>query len=103
MNTLQLTFGRRSIQERFEDFHYRHPDVYRRLLSLSLEAKASGREQWAIGNLWEVLRWEMHIVGLPDASEEFKLNDHYRSRYARLLMETEPSLDGFFNTRKLTS
>ena len=33
----------------------------------------------------------------------FKLNDHYTSRYARLIMEREPDLRGIFRTRKLMS
>jgi hypothetical protein len=29
----------------------------------------------------------------------FKLNDHFTSRYARLLMQREPDLYGLFETR----
>ena len=93
----------KTIQERFADFHNNHHEVYRRLVALSFQAKASGQDRWAIGNLWEILRWEHEIVGLPDVDEDFKLNDHYRSRYARLIMEYNPELDGFFETRQLTS
>ena len=93
----------RSIQAAFETFHVKHPDVYRRLRSLARQAKGAGRTKWAIGNLWEILRWERHIIGLPDPAEDWKLNDHYRSRYSRLLMEEESDLAGFFDIRELTS
>ena len=53
--------------------------------------------------LFEVLRWEWIIRGLPDTAEEFKLNNNYTSRYARLIMESEPGLEGVFETRRLTT
>lgn len=104
-----LTFGDEPVveavttQARFEKFHAAHPEVYRRLVVMSYRVKRSGRDKWAISNLWEVLRWESQIVGLPDATESFKLNDHYKSRYARRIMEREPELDGFFEVRQLTT
>ncbi len=33
--------------------------------------------------------------------EDFKINDHYLSRYARKLMEEHPELDGLFELREL--
>jgi len=33
----------------------------------------------------------------------WKLNNNYTSRYARLVMDECPDLDGFFNTRELQS
>ena len=90
-----------TIQERFLEFHEEHPEVYRRLVELSHTAHDSGRDRWAIGNLWEILRWEYYIEGVHDSKDEFKLNDHYRSRYARLIMKNEVPLETFFEIRKL--
>lgn len=91
-----------SIQERFERFHAANPDVYVELLVLARQAKQRGRERWAIGSLWEVLRWQ-RMMRTVDETTDLKLNDHYRSRYARLIMTQEPDLAGFFETRHLRS
>jgi len=104
-----LTFGDDPVveavttQARFERFHTEHPIVYRRLVDLAYRVKRAGHDRWAIANLWEKLRWEIAVEGLPDSTEDFKLNDHYKSRYARLIMEREPELEGLFETRILTT
>jgi hypothetical protein len=94
---------KRTIQERFERFHREHPEVYKHLHRLALQWRSYGHDQCAIGMLWEVLRWQRTVEGLPDPDEDYKLNDHYRSRYARLLMEEEPLLADFFEVRELRS
>jgi hypothetical protein len=48
-----------------------------------------------------VLRWNRAIAGLPDPREDFKLNDHYTSRYARLIVAHEPDLAELFELRRL--
>ena len=100
METLTLTFGT-TIQESFEQFHHRHPNVLHQLAELGLLAVRRGRTKIGIGQLFEVLRWERMIAGLPDGGEAFKLNNNYRSRYARLIMARYPELDGMFDTREL--
>jgi hypothetical protein len=40
---------------------------------------------------------------MKTVGDDFKLNNNYHSRYARLIMEREPGLDGFFETRGLRS
>ena len=90
----------RNIQERFEAFHHAHPEVYRQLVLFARQAKASGRAQYGIGALFERVRWHFYIEQrLGD--EAWKLNNNYRSRYARLIMQQEPDLRGFFNLREL--
>ncbi len=92
-----------TIQEQFARFHAAHPEVYDGLLGLTRQAASVGRTRIGIGMLFEVLRWEWTIAGLPDDAEEWKLNNNYRSRYARLIMRRNPDLDGMFNTRTLTA
>ena len=56
-------------------------------------------KRYGIGGLWERLRWHFHIEqGLGD---DFKLNNDFRSRYARLLLEDHPELGAFFELREL--
>lgn len=90
-----------TIQERFLRYHAEHPEVYKSICVLARKALARGLKQFGIARIWEVLRWEYYIE--RDGKEEFKLSNSFRSRYARLIMETEPDLAGFFTTRELRS
>jgi len=101
MTTRSLWPAPRSIQQQFEEFHARHPDVYRTLCRLARRAKGAGRSKIGMRMLFEVIRWEWIIAGLPDEAEEFKLNNNYISRYARRIMAQEPDLEGFFPIRAL--
>ena len=99
--TLQASLFAPSIESRFEAFHHRNPDVYDCLVRLAYAANRAGRRRIGIGMLFEVLRWEWTLAGLPDDAEEFKLNNNYRSRYARLIMADHPALRGLFEVREL--
>lgn len=90
-----------TIQERFQNFHNEHPEVYSSLVDLARDAKSKGYSHYGIRTLWEVLRYSFEIA--RDPREDFKLNDHYHSRYARLIDSSEPDLKGFFELRTLKS
>lgn len=88
----------RSIEERFLSFHARHPEVYDELVRLARQVIAAGRRRIGIRLLWERMRWTFYI---ERGRDDFKMNDHFHSRYARMLMEREPDLAGLFETREL--
>jgi hypothetical protein len=88
-----------SIEARFRKFHLDNPHVYTKLCELAREARRAGHGKIGIGMLWEVLRWQTFIA--TRSGEPFKLNDHFPSRYARLIMDLESDLEGVFNTREL--
>ena len=90
-----------TIQNRFERFHIRHPEVYDELVRLAEAAQYVGRRHIGIRMLWERMRWTFTIE--RDADEDFKLNDHYHSRYVRLICELRPDLAGMFHLRELRS
>jgi hypothetical protein len=90
-----------TIQDRFVRFHDRNPDVYWALLDLANQAYDAGRTMIGMKQLFEVLRWNRMIAGLPDELEEYKLCNDYTSRYARLLMYHNDHLSGIFATREL--
>lgn len=96
-----LTLWRPSIQDRFEEW-LGTPDgrlVYQECRQRAHALRGRGWRHFAIGAIWESVRYDRAIrVGPEDG---YKLNDHYRSRMARLLMDTEPELAGFFETREL--
>jgi len=95
--------GTDDIAVAFLDFHDRNPEVYDQLVALCRRARSRGVTRVGVGMLWEVLRWEFALYGLPDRRETFKLNNNYRSRYARLIMATEPDLADVFEVRWLRS
>jgi len=91
--------GQGSIQERFERFHEANPQVYRELRRMALDLACKGLPRIGIGMLWEVLRYS----SIQTTGKDFKLNDHFRSRYARLLLQREPSLESRIELRQLRS
>lgn len=86
-------------EARFREFHATNPEVYQELVVLARQALARGKRKIGIGMLWEVMRWGRWLAITGD--DEFKLNNNYRSRYARLIMEQEPDLRGIFEIREL--
>ncbi len=92
---------RKPLEERFADFHQAHPEVYIALIQLTKQAKRAGARRLGIAMLFEVLRWEWILSRLPAANEAWKLNNDYKSRYARLIMQNEEWAAGMFETRRL--
>lgn len=76
-----------SIDQAFVQFHRDNPEVFDLLVKYARQAKAAGRRRFGIRMLWERLRWYV-LIETTDPSG-YKLNDHYHSRYARLLMARE--------------
>lgn len=99
----QLTIfeGRTDTEQRFLEFHTANPGVYKALVTLARRFKGRGHEKCSIKMLYEVCRWEF-LMG-TDTKDGFKLNNIFTSRYSRLIMESEPDLRDFFNTRELNS
>ena len=90
-----------TIQQQFEVFHNINPWVYTDLVQLARQAKATGRRTFGIKSLYEVVRWNRFIQTTDPNDDSWKLNNNYHSRYARLIMDQEPDLKGFFNVREL--
>lgn len=87
-----------TIQERFYIFHNANPTVFNALRQMALQQKARGANRGSIKALMETLRWLHQLTVNPDDSG-FKLNNNFTALYARLLMDQEPALEGFFETR----
>lgn len=95
------------IQRDFLDYHHKNPHVYKFLVHYALQAvrelKKRGIEnpQYSISAVVERVRWHVsfEVKGYPD----FKIDNDYRSRYARFIMKTVPKLRGVFNLRKIRS
>lgn len=89
------------IGQKFAAFHRENPRVYAALRELALAAVRRGKKKIGAKALWERLRWDLWIEARDGDDPEFKLNNVFTSRYARLLMESEPELAGAFETRVL--
>jgi len=89
-----------TIEQRFQSFHEANGWVYDELVRLARQLRGRGHRRLGIGMLWEVIRWR-YMAETLDPASDFHLNDHYRSRYARLIMEREADLDGVFEVRRL--
>ncbi len=90
----------RSIDQRFRDFHAANPSVYTELVQMARDIKERGYHRLGIELIWSAFRWNRMMRTTPD-DYGFKLNDHFRSRYARLIMANEEDLADFFHTRTL--
>ncbi len=88
-----------SIREKFERFHEANPGVYNTLVKEALNLRERGFKRFSISLLYERVRW---LYLIETRGEGFKLNNNYRSEYARLIMKQVPELKGFFRTRPLT-
>lgn len=89
-----------SIQEAFERFCDENPWVEIEMRRMALELVAMGHRKVGVAMLWESLRWRV-MRGTTDSSSPFRLNNNYRSRMARRLMETTPELEDVFDLRAL--
>lgn len=78
--TVQGQLWSPSIEVAFWNFHTNHPEVYAGLVRLAYQAINAGRERIGIKMLFEVLRWEWIITGLPDKFETRRLT-YGRTRF----------------------
>lgn len=89
-----------TLDEAFARFHEEHPEVYREAVRITRELVAAGHDRVGFGMVWEVMRWQ-RMLTTNDAASGWKLNNSYRSRMARLIMDREADLADVFETRAL--
>ena len=87
-------------RERFEQFHSDNPHVYDVRVSISREGRRRGMSQWSIAGAFEVARYERRF---STTDESFKIRNDFKPHYARLIMEREGDLKGFFIIKELTA
>jgi hypothetical protein len=89
------------VQAKFEKYHAANPHVYAMFVKYANEVKAAGLEGYSIWAVANRVRW--HYEFEVDTKDEFKISNNYLSRYSRLIMQNEPELAGFFDTKPLKS
>ena len=87
-----------TIQQRFESFHALNPWVARQLERMTADCAEQGFRHIGIGMLFEVLRYR---YGAATRGDVFRLNNNFRSRYVRLLIEEHPEWTHLFEVRAL--
>lgn len=100
MNQLSILAPLSDIDQAFWSFHRKNPQVYRKIVEMTREAKRRGKRKIGMKMLFEVIRWE-HLV--HTRSDDFALNNNYTSRYVRLLSEDHPELANMFEIRSIKS
>ena len=88
---------RETIQQKFTRFHSRNPHVYKAIIDICNGLKQSGINSFGMKGIFERMRWEYAI---QTQGEPYKLNNNYTALYARMIMECEAGLRGFFETRE---
>lgn len=88
--------NRASIEERFAAFHAENPHVFAELLHLAREWLDKGATYVSIKALWEACRVSLRAHG----PGEYKLDNSFTASFARLLIETEPRLEGVIRLRR---
>lgn len=83
----------------FADFHRANPDVFR-LFRRFAEQLRKTQDRGSAEQVWQRLRWEVRLWTDDQLAGSFKLNNYYRSKYARLLVEVDPGFKGWFRFRK---
>jgi hypothetical protein len=89
-----------SLEERYRAWIALNGWVLEAIESLADEAIGDGATKLGIGHLVEILRWRHRRSTKGDT---FYINNSYRSRMVRDLIERRPDLEPFFETRELRS
>lgn len=87
-----------TLQQRFEAFDAANPHVMVALESLARDWFNAGHSCLGISMLFETLRWQ---AGIQTRGDAYRLNNDFRSRYARRLIEANPEWTDRIKTRVL--
>ena len=85
------------IVEAFWQYHRENEHVYDLFCQFARDVRQAGRSNYGVGAIFERIRWHYAVETKGD---EFKLNNNYRSCYARLLVLKDPSFADFFQMRR---
>ena len=84
------------VRTAFDKFHADNPHVYEWFKRNALALQARGRTHYSARTMLHAFRFHTDMTTTDDT---FKINNNWSPWYARMLMEDEPTLEGFFETR----
>lgn len=97
------TLRRSELRSKFLDYHQRNPEVYQWLVQFSHDMKNAGYKSYGMKSIIERVRWHIDL-NRPNNDHEgdkmLKINNNHAPFYARLIMDNEPDLKGFFEIRE---
>ena len=89
-----------SIEEGFNKFNKENPHIYNAFEEQAFKAIERGRKKISSKLIINWIRWN---ETLRSSDKNFKINDAYQSRYARLFIQNHPKYENVFELRKLRS
>ena len=84
-----------TLRERAEQWLLDNPGLYAEIVRRARKVKAAGNRV-GIKAIFESIRWDQNIRTVGD---EWKVNNSFAAPVARIVMEREGDLVGFFETR----
>jgi hypothetical protein len=84
----------------FNKFHTNNPQVMTALVTSARQYKEQGYTKIGIDLLYSTLRWNQYNKTSKNPGCSYKMNAAYAPYYARLILEKNPDLRGFFSLRK---
>lgn len=87
-----------TLDARFAAFDAAHPEVWKLYVRFAFELKRAGRDRGSSEQIIQRIRWETNVN--PSRDDDWKINDHYRKRYARKMVAEFPEFEGFFEFRE---
>ena len=107
MSTYKQATGM-DIQTAFETFHRAHPEIFLLIAKEADRAIRAKKKKFSVKAIGNYIRWNMFIESDEETlfnkkgdKIEFKLNDAFFSRYARLLIITYPYMESYIEMRDL--
>ena len=85
---------------RFWDFHEANPDIYLEFVQRAMALWINGRTKYGARAIFQIIRYNTIVSGSKD---DYKINNNYIARYARMAMAEAPQLKDFFRTRYIDS
>jgi len=95
---MSIDFSRypKTTLDRFKKFHGANPHVYREFKKHAFAIRNTGRQKYSAEIIVNVIRWHRD---LQTGGDVFKINNDFKSIYARLLAHNHPEFEDFFEFR----
>jgi len=87
----------KGLLRKFEVYHAEHPEVFAQFRLKALNIKHYGFKKYSHVTIIEAIRWDVDIGG----GKPFKINNDFKSLYARLMIDKYPEFEGFFELRTM--
>ncbi len=88
------------VLERFKRYHRENPDVYIEFKQFAQQMRNAGRSRYSAEAIINAIRWHRDLKTTGDV---FKINNDFKSIYARLLIYYHPEFADFFQLRCIRS